>query len=126
MGGSSALYLHRAGVRVVGIADARGLVHNPGRGLDVPALLAGRRPGGLIDRAALRPDDVELPAPPSVRSGDRLIDRFADNAPVNGATVVAEVTAPSGARSATSSVGAMARPPLRCSTPLPGTRPARA
>lgn len=62
MGGSSALYLHRAGVQVVGIADARGLVHNPGRGLDVPALLARRRPGGIIDRAALRPDDGELPA----------------------------------------------------------------
>jgi glutamate dehydrogenase (NAD(P)+) len=60
MGGSSALYLHRAGVRVVGIADAHGLVHNPRRGLDVPALLATRRPGGLIDRTALRPDDAQL------------------------------------------------------------------
>jgi glutamate dehydrogenase (NAD(P)+) len=62
MGGSSALYLHRAGVRVVGIADAHGLVHNPVRGLDVPTLLAGRRPGGLIDRAGLRADDAQLPA----------------------------------------------------------------
>jgi glutamate dehydrogenase (NAD(P)+) len=61
MGGSSALYLHRAGVRVVGLCDARGLVHNPVRGLDVPALLATRRPGGLIDRTALRSDDEQLP-----------------------------------------------------------------
>ena len=61
MGGSSALYLHRAGVRVVGLCDARGLVHNPVRGLDVPALLATRRPGGLIDRNVLRPDDEQLP-----------------------------------------------------------------
>ena len=61
MGGSSALYLHRAGVRVVGLCDARGLVHNPVRGLDVPALLAARRPGGLIDRTVLRPDDEQLP-----------------------------------------------------------------
>ena len=42
MGGSSALYLHRAGVRVVGICDVHGLVRN-GAGLDVPTLLGGRR-----------------------------------------------------------------------------------
>ena len=61
MGGSSALYLHRAGVRVVGLCDARGLIRNPVRGLDVPALLAARRPGGLIDRTVLRPDDEQVP-----------------------------------------------------------------
>jgi glutamate dehydrogenase (NAD(P)+) len=61
MGGSSALYLHRAGVRVVAIADAHGLIQNPERGLDVPTLLARRRPGGLIDRTALRVDDAQLP-----------------------------------------------------------------
>ncbi|MDQ4085070.1 MAG: glutamate dehydrogenase [Actinomycetota bacterium] len=61
MGGSSALYLHRAGVRVVAIADASGLVVNTTRGLDVPALLAGRRPGGVIDRSLLRWDDAEAP-----------------------------------------------------------------
>ena len=57
MGGSTALYLHRAGVRVVAIADAAGLVVNTGRGLDVPALLATRGPGGVIDRSVLRVDD---------------------------------------------------------------------
>ena len=62
MGGSSALYLHQAGVRVVALADARGLVVNTERGLDVPALLAGRLPGGLIDRGLLRADDVEAPS----------------------------------------------------------------
>lgn len=61
MGGSTALYLHRAGVRVVAIADAAGLVLNTTRGLDVPALLAGRGPGGVIDRRQLRLDDSEAP-----------------------------------------------------------------
>lgn len=61
MGGSSALYLHRAGVRVVAIADAQGLVVNTQRGLDVPTLLAGRLPGGVIDRSLLRADDAEAP-----------------------------------------------------------------
>lgn len=61
MGGSTALYLAKAGVRVVGVCDAGGLLVNAERGLDVPALLAARQPGGLIDRAVLRPDDVELP-----------------------------------------------------------------
>jgi len=62
MGGSTALYLHRAGVQVVAIADADGLVVNTERGLDVPALLATRAPGGGIDRSALRPDDSEQAA----------------------------------------------------------------
>jgi glutamate dehydrogenase (NAD(P)+) len=59
MGGSSALYLHRAGVRVVGVSDVHGLVRNPG-GLDVPALLGGRR-RGVIDRGLLRDEDEQLP-----------------------------------------------------------------
>ncbi|MGH3367448.1 MAG: Glu/Leu/Phe/Val dehydrogenase dimerization domain-containing protein [Nocardioidaceae bacterium] len=61
MGGSTALYLHRAGVTVVAIADATGLIVNEARGLDVPTLLATRGPGGVIDRGALRADDVEEP-----------------------------------------------------------------
>lgn len=61
MGGSTALYLAKAGVRVVGISDAAGVLVNTERGLDVPALLEARKPGGLIDRAALRADDAELP-----------------------------------------------------------------
>ena len=60
MGGSSALYLHRAGVRVVAISDVHGLVRNTS-GLDVPALLGGRR-RGVIDRARLRDGDELLPA----------------------------------------------------------------
>ncbi|MGH3354885.1 MAG: Glu/Leu/Phe/Val dehydrogenase dimerization domain-containing protein [Nocardioidaceae bacterium] len=62
MGGSSALYLHRAGVRVVAIADAAGLVVNTTRGLDVPTLVATRGAGGMIDRSQLRLDDTEAPA----------------------------------------------------------------
>ncbi|MQA03236.1 MAG: glutamate dehydrogenase [Streptosporangiales bacterium] len=61
MGGSTALYLAKAGVRVVGISDAQGLLVNTERGLDVPALLAARSPAGAIDRAVLRSDDTELP-----------------------------------------------------------------
>ncbi|HEX6444025.1 MAG TPA: Glu/Leu/Phe/Val dehydrogenase dimerization domain-containing protein [Streptosporangiales bacterium] len=61
MGGSSALYLQRGGVRVVGISDAAGLLVNTERGLDVAALLAARSPAGIVDRAVLRPDDSELP-----------------------------------------------------------------
>lgn len=60
MGGSSALYLHRAGVRVVGISDVHGLVRN-GAGLDVPTLLGGRR-RGVIDRTLLGDHDEHLPA----------------------------------------------------------------
>jgi glutamate dehydrogenase (NAD(P)+) len=61
MGGSTALYLQRAGVRVVAVSDAAGVVANTGRGLDVPALLAARGPGGVIDRSVLRADDTEAP-----------------------------------------------------------------
>lgn len=61
MGGSTALYLAKAGVRVIGISDAQGLLVNTERGLDVPSLLAARTSAGVIDRAVLRPDDTELP-----------------------------------------------------------------
>ena len=56
MGGATARYLARAGVRVVGIADAEGLVTNPD-GLDVERLLATRDSFGRISRSALRPTD---------------------------------------------------------------------
>jgi glutamate dehydrogenase (NAD(P)+) len=61
MGGSTARYLARAGVTVVGITDRRGLILNTSRGLDVERLLAARDTAGLIDRSALREDDVEAP-----------------------------------------------------------------
>jgi glutamate dehydrogenase (NAD(P)+) len=60
MGGATARYLARAGVRVVGIADRGGLVANPG-GLDVERLLRARDPHGAIDRAALAPGDEQRP-----------------------------------------------------------------
>jgi glutamate dehydrogenase (NAD(P)+) len=60
MGGGTARYLARAGVRVVGIADRDGLVANP-RGLDVEALLRARDAHGAIDRGALRPGDEQRP-----------------------------------------------------------------
>ncbi|TQK30967.1 Glu/Leu/Phe/Val dehydrogenase dimerization domain-containing protein [Arthrobacter sp. SLBN-53] len=59
MGGATARYLHRAGVRVVGIADVHGVVANPA-GLDVERLLLTRTPSGAVDREQLRAEDTEL------------------------------------------------------------------
>ncbi len=60
MGGATARYLARAGIRVVGVVDVRGAVSNDD-GLDVEALLAARDDLGEIDRAVLRPGDRTLP-----------------------------------------------------------------
>lgn len=60
MGGATARYLVRAGVKVVGIADKDGLVYHPD-GLDVEALLLTRDSFGVVDRSQLRPDDQLLP-----------------------------------------------------------------
>ncbi|WP_326758374.1 glutamate dehydrogenase [Streptomyces phaeochromogenes] len=60
MGGATARFLARAGLRIVAVADVKGTIANPG-GLDVDALLAARDTYGTIDRAALRPGDRELP-----------------------------------------------------------------
>ncbi|MGX1886687.1 Glu/Leu/Phe/Val dehydrogenase dimerization domain-containing protein [Streptomyces sp. NPDC055287] len=60
MGGATARFLSRAGLRVVAVADVRGTVANPD-GLDVEALLAGRDAYGAVDRGVLRPGDLELP-----------------------------------------------------------------
>ncbi|HLH65113.1 MAG TPA: Glu/Leu/Phe/Val dehydrogenase dimerization domain-containing protein [Solirubrobacteraceae bacterium] len=61
MGGATARYLADAGLRVIGIADVDGLVHNAG-GLDVERLLARRDRFGRLDRTALD-------------AGDELLDR---------------------------------------------------
>ncbi|MET9227739.1 Glu/Leu/Phe/Val dehydrogenase dimerization domain-containing protein [Lentzea sp. NPDC003310] len=58
MGGATARYLARAGVRVVGIADVHGVVANPA-GLDVETLLLSRDAHGTIDRSKLRPEDEQ-------------------------------------------------------------------
>jgi glutamate dehydrogenase (NAD(P)+) len=60
MGGAAARFLTQAGVPVVGLADAWGVVANPD-GLDIEHLLRTRDPLGRIDRDELRPGDVELP-----------------------------------------------------------------
>lgn len=62
MGGSTARYLARRGVRVVGVADAKGLVVNQRDGIDVERLLGSRSAYGEIDRSALGPGDEEVPA----------------------------------------------------------------
>ncbi|WP_426976161.1 Glu/Leu/Phe/Val dehydrogenase dimerization domain-containing protein [Pseudarthrobacter sp. O4] len=61
MGGATARYLARAGMLVVGIADANGVIVNPA-GLDVETLLKSRNSFGEIDRSALRSEDAELPS----------------------------------------------------------------
>ncbi|GEB59622.1 glutamate dehydrogenase [Streptomyces gardneri] len=60
MGGATARFLARAGLRVVAVADVRGTIVNPD-GLDVEALLAARDDHGTVDRAALRPGDRKEP-----------------------------------------------------------------
>jgi glutamate dehydrogenase (NAD(P)+) len=60
MGGATARYLADAGLRVVGLADVDGVVA-AAHGLDVETLLHTRDRHGRIDRAALRPGDVERP-----------------------------------------------------------------
>ncbi|MFD4637412.1 Glu/Leu/Phe/Val dehydrogenase dimerization domain-containing protein [Lentzea sp. NPDC058436] len=59
MGGATARYLAKAGVRIVGLADVHGVVANPD-GLDVETLLKTRDSHGGIDRTKLRPQDQEL------------------------------------------------------------------
>jgi glutamate dehydrogenase (NAD(P)+) len=59
MGGSSARFLARKGVRVVAIADAGGTIANRD-GLDVEHYLAARNGHGEIDRAMLRAGDRQL------------------------------------------------------------------
>ncbi|MFF4983932.1 Glu/Leu/Phe/Val dehydrogenase dimerization domain-containing protein [Streptomyces sp. NPDC001046] len=58
MGGATARYLARAGVKVVAVADAHGVVANP-EGLDVERLLLTRDAFGAVDRTRLRPQDTE-------------------------------------------------------------------
>ncbi|MFJ9800669.1 glutamate dehydrogenase [Streptomyces wuyuanensis] len=60
MGGAAARFLSRAGLRIVAVADVKGTIARPD-GLDVEALLAARDSFGTVDRAALRPGDLELP-----------------------------------------------------------------
>lgn len=60
MGGATARFLSRAGLKIVAVADVKGTIACPD-GLDVESLLAARDPFGTVDRAALRPGDRELP-----------------------------------------------------------------
>ncbi|MER6733107.1 glutamate dehydrogenase [Streptomyces puniciscabiei] len=60
MGGATARFLARAGLRVVAVADIKGTIAHPA-GLDVEALLAARDAHGTVDRRVLRPGDRELP-----------------------------------------------------------------
>ncbi|WP_327351921.1 Glu/Leu/Phe/Val dehydrogenase dimerization domain-containing protein [Streptomyces sp. NBC_01304] len=59
MGGATARFLQRAGLKIVAVADIKGTIANPD-GLDVEALLAARDAYGCVDRSVLRPGDQEL------------------------------------------------------------------
>ncbi|MDG4862775.1 Glu/Leu/Phe/Val dehydrogenase dimerization domain-containing protein, partial [Streptomyces sp. T-3] len=59
MGGATARFLQRAGLKVVAVADIKGTIAHPD-GLDVEALLAARDAYGCVDRSVLRPGDQEL------------------------------------------------------------------
>ncbi|MEO3873459.1 Glu/Leu/Phe/Val dehydrogenase dimerization domain-containing protein [Nonomuraea sp. B12E4] len=56
IGGATARYLHRAGVRVVAVADRDGIMTCED-GLDVEAMLRARDGRGVVDRSCLRPGD---------------------------------------------------------------------
>lgn len=58
MGGATALYLQRAGARVVAAADARGCMVNVD-GLDIERLLMARNRYAEVDRSALGAGDTE-------------------------------------------------------------------
>ncbi|MGP3984818.1 Glu/Leu/Phe/Val dehydrogenase dimerization domain-containing protein [Streptomyces sp. KR80] len=60
MGGATARFLARAGLKVVAVVDVRGTIANP-EGLDVETLLAARDEHGTVARSALRRGDTELP-----------------------------------------------------------------
>jgi glutamate dehydrogenase (NAD(P)+) len=60
MGGATARYLAAAGVKVVGVCDAKGVIANP-IGLDVERLLLTRDAYGCVDRNHVRAGDVQLP-----------------------------------------------------------------
>lgn len=73
MGGATARYLADAGVRVVGIADVRGVMFDEA-GLDVERLLATRDRLGRIDRSLLSGGSRLLPAEAWARlSSDVLV-----------------------------------------------------
>ena len=59
MGGSTARFLSRKGVKVIAIADAGGTIANPD-GLDIDHYLAARNGLGEVDRTRVQPGDQQL------------------------------------------------------------------
>ncbi|MFI1411230.1 Glu/Leu/Phe/Val dehydrogenase dimerization domain-containing protein [Streptomyces sp. NPDC020707] len=72
MGGATARFLTRAGLRVVAVADVKGTIANAG-GLDIDALLAARDTYGTVDRSVLRPADRELPLDAWLSAGAEVL-----------------------------------------------------
>lgn len=100
IGGAAARYLAAAGVKVVAVADRKGLLRNDA-GLDVEALLAARDGHGIVDRAALGADvtsgerddwlavpcDLLVPAAMSYVIGPDDVDRIDAKVVVEGANM---------------------------------------
>lgn len=61
VGGSTALFLEQAGVAIVAVADAEGLLCTSAQGFHVPDLLSIRNPFGVIDRKRLPPGTESRP-----------------------------------------------------------------
>jgi glutamate dehydrogenase (NAD(P)+) len=72
MGGATARFLTRAGLRVVAVADVKGTIANAG-GLDIDALLAARDTYGTVDRSVLCPADRELPLDAWLSAGAEVL-----------------------------------------------------
>ncbi|MGC5567756.1 Glu/Leu/Phe/Val dehydrogenase dimerization domain-containing protein [Streptomyces sp. FR-108] len=72
MGGATARFLTRAGLRVVAVADVKGTIANA-EGLDIDALLGARDTYGTVDRSVLRPADRELPLDAWLSAGAEVL-----------------------------------------------------
>lgn len=96
MGGAAAWYLHRAGVRVVAVADAAGTLYQPD-GLDIPTLLELRDAYGEVDRSRLPTEVRRLPRASVIRTAVDILVPAAisyaitpDNTPDVTAKVIVE------------------------------------
>jgi len=72
MGGATARFLDRAGLRVVAVADVHGTIADPD-GLDVESLLAARDEFGAIRRDELKPGWQDLPRDAWLSAGAEVL-----------------------------------------------------
>jgi len=96
MGGATARFLDRAGLRVIAVADVHGTIADPD-GLDVEALLAARDEFGAIRREELKPGWQDLPSDAWLSAGADVLVPAAvsgcitpENEHVIAASIIAE------------------------------------